>query len=226
MLQSEQKDPARRRRVLLADDHPVVLAGIRSLVDAAGDFSIVGEAIDGHMAAELAATLKPEVAVIDISMPGLAGKDLAKRLKEVCPTCKLLTLTVHEDHGYLKQMLDVGVSGYLLKRSAAEDLIKALRIIDAGGLYIDPAISSKALPGVLADDSGGDAKHAVQLSSREIEVLRLLAAGHSIKATASSLQIADKTVETYKSRAFEKLGLQSRVDLIRYALGVGWLERQ
>ncbi len=212
-------------KVLLADDHPVVLAGIKSLVDAEGEFEIVAEARDGLMAVELAASHDPEIAVIDISMPGLAGKALAARLKQACPSCRLLTLTVHEDQGYVKQMLEVGVSGYLLKRSAADDLIKALRVIAAGGLYIDPALSTKVASIGVAAMLTGEVEQSAQLSSREIEVLRLLAAGHSVKATAASLNIAVKTAETYKARAFEKLGLQSRVELIRYALSVGWLER-
>lgn len=226
MLLSDNRSRDQRRvKVLLADDHPVVLAGIKSLVDAEGDFEIVGEAKDGQIAVELAALVGPEIAVIDISMPGLAGKTLAARLKQACPSCKLLTLTVHEDHGYLRQMLEVGVSGYLLKRSAAADLIKAIRVIAAGGLYIDPALSTKSALTAVAGMLVGEVDHSAQLSSREIEVLRLLAAGHSIKATAADLQIAVKTAETYKARAFEKLGIQSRVELIRYALGVGWLER-
>lgn len=211
-------------RILLADDHPVVLAGMKSLVTEEGDMEIVGEATDGIMCVDLASRLSPDVAVIDISMPGLAGKSLATRMKEVCPQCRLLTLTVHEDHGYLKQMLEAGVSGYLLKRSAASNLITALRIISAGGLFIDPAYSTRASP-------TGDASALLNpdqratLSNREVDVLRLLAAGHSIKATAASLHIGVKTAETYKSRAFEKLGLQSRVELIRYALSAGWLKQ-
>lgn len=212
-------------RILLADDHPVVLAGMKSLISAEGHFDVVGEAVDGLMAVALAAELKPEIAVIDISMPGLAGKALAIRMKEVCPDCRLLTLTVHEDHGYLKQMFEAGVSGYLLKRSATDHLSKAIRIIAAGGLYIDPACSTRALPTGDAGSTTGESGQSSLLSAREIEVLRLLAAGHSVKATASSLQIGTKTAETYKSRAFEKLGLKSRVELIRYALNAGWLKQ-
>lgn len=185
---------------------------------------VVGEATDGLRCVELALQVKPDVAVIDISMPGLSGKSLARRMREVCPDCKLLTLTVHEDHGYLKQMLEAGVSGYLLKRSAASNLITALRIISAGGLFIDPAYSTRASP---TGDVSAILKteHSLtQLSSREVDVLQLLAAGHSIKATASKLNIGVKTAETYKSRAFEKLGLHSRVELIRYALSEGWLK--
>lgn len=226
MPQSEADLSAKPRlRVLLADDHPIVLAGMKSLVVAEGDIEVVGEAVDGLMAVELAKALRPSIAIIDISMPGLAGKALASRMKDVCPECKLLTLTVHEDHGYLKQMIESGVSGYLLKRSAAENLIKAIRIVDAGGLYIDPAYSIKALSGSDADLQSNDDLRSPQLSSREVDVLRLLAAGHSVKATAATLEIGVKTAETYKSRAFEKLGLHSRVELIRYALGRGWLKQ-
>lgn len=214
----------KRLQVLLADDHPVVLAGMKSLVAEEGDMDVVGEATDGLKCVELALQVKPDVAVIDISMPGLAGKHLATRMKEVCPDCRLLTLTVHEDHGYLKQMLEAGVSGYLLKRSAASNLITALRIIAAGGLFIDPAYSTRAsTTGDVSAILNADQK-THQLSNREVDVLQLLAAGHSIKATASKLNIGIKTAETYKSRAFEKLGLQSRVELIRYALSEGWLK--
>lgn len=215
----------KRLRVLLADDHPVVLAGMKSLVTEEGNFDIVGEATDGLMCLDLAARLKPDVAVIDISMPGLAGKNLAMRLQEVCPECRLLTLTVHEDHGYLKQMIEAGVSGYLLKRSAASNLITALKIISAGGLYIDPAYSSRELPNGAPKALINPEQSAPQLSKREVDVLRLLAAGHSLKALAAHLNIGVKTAETYKSRAFEKLGLQSRVELIRYALNAGWLKQ-
>lgn len=226
MHQSESTQSRERKlRVLLADDHPVVLAGIKSLVAAEGDIDVVGEAVDGNMCIELARELAPDIAVIDVSMPGLAGTALALRMKETCADCRLLTLTVHEDHGYLRQMLEAGVSGYLLKKSAAINLIKAIRIIEAGGLYIDPSYSTRALSSANADSRSTGSSQSMQLSKREIDVLQLLAAGHSVKATAASLQIGIKTAETYKSRAFEKLGLQSRVQLIRYALSMGWLKQ-
>ena len=226
MHQSESPQLLKRHlKVLLADDHPVVLAGMKSLVAAERDIDVVGEAVDGNMCIELARELAPDIAVIDISMPGLAGTALATRMKETCTNCKLLTLTVHEDHGYLRQMLEAGVSGYLLKKSAAINLIKAIRIIEAGGLYIDPSYSTRVLSSANAETHAADSPQSSHLSSREIEVLQLLAAGHSVKATAASLQIGIKTAETYKSRAFEKLGLQSRVQLIRYALSMGWLKQ-
>lgn len=210
-------------RILLADDHPVVLAGIKSLVMAEDGLDVVGEARDGLSALEMGVGLQPDIAVIDISMPGLLGTVLADRMRLACPKCKLIALTVHEDRGYLRQMLESGVAGYLLKRSAAEDLVKAVRIVAAGGIYIDPEMSPMAFDKTPAEVHEQVNEDGADLSKREIEVLRLLSEGHSSKAVAAKLDIAVKTIETYKARAFEKLGFQSRVELIRYALSKGWL---
>jgi DNA-binding NarL/FixJ family response regulator len=210
-------------RILLADDHPVVLAGIKSLVTAEEGLDVVGEARDGLSALEMGAALQPDIAIIDISMPGLLGTVLANRLRESCPDCKLIALTVHEDRGYLRQMLENGVAGYVLKRSAAEDLVKAVRIVAAGGMYIDPEMSPKAFEKSPSGTAEPLADAGADLSKREIEVLRLLSEGYSSKAVAAQLDIAVKTIETYKARAFEKLGFQSRVELIRYAVSKGWL---
>jgi DNA-binding NarL/FixJ family response regulator len=210
-------------RILLADDHPVVLAGIKSLVTAEEGLNVVGEARDGISALEMAIALQPDIAIIDISMPRLLGTVLANRLRESCPDCKLIALTVHEDRGYLRQMLESGVAGYLLKRSAAEVLVKAVRIVAAGGMFIDPDMSPKAFDKVPAGTPEPADNPGADLSKREIEVLRLLSEGYSSKAVAAQLDIAVKTIETYKARAFEKLGFQSRVELIRYAVSKGWL---
>jgi DNA-binding NarL/FixJ family response regulator len=208
---------------MLADDHPVVLAGIKSLVIAEEGLDVVGEARDGESALEMGEALQPDIAVIDISMPGLLGTVLADRMRSSCPNCRLIALTVHEDQGYVRQMLEIGVSGYVLKRSAAEDLIKAVRIVAAGGIYIDPEMSSKAFDKPPAQMPERAPHEGADLSKREIQVLRLLSEGYSSKAVAIQLDIAVKTIETYKSRAFEKLGFQSRVELIRYAVSKGWL---
>lgn len=211
-------------RVFLADDHPIVLAGIKALVVADAGLEVVGEAPDGRTALKLATELDPDIAVIDISMPGLSGTRLSEQLRLTCPNCKILALTVHEDRSYLRQLLAIGVVGYVLKRSATDELIKAIRVVAAGGVYLDPSIAGKIFgsgrPGA-PDQIFAD--HA-DLSEREIEVLKLTAAGHSNKAVASQLDIAVKTVETYKARALEKLGFQSRVELVRYALTHGWLD--
>jgi DNA-binding NarL/FixJ family response regulator len=219
-----QQDPATPvLRVFLADDHPVVLAGIKALIGAADGMSIIGDACDGRSAFNQASELKPDIVILDISMPGLNGTDVAALLRSRCPNIKILALTVHEDRGYLRQLLQLGAAGYVLKRSAGEELVRAVRAVAAGGVYIDPAIAGKLLGRatqradvVLGDDA--------DLSERETEVLRLTAAGHSHKAMAAELRVSVKSVETYKSRGMDKLGFKSRVQLVRYALSKGWLD--
>ncbi|MFO1147570.1 MAG: response regulator transcription factor [Alsobacter sp.] len=210
-------------RVLLADDHPVVLAGIKALLTAEAGFDVVGEASNGLMALEMSEALQPDIAVIDISMPGLLGTALADRMRAQVPRCRLIALTVHEDRAYLRQMLENGVVGYLLKRSAAEVLVRAIHVVAAGGIYIDPAMSGMVFAKQQTENRGLRPERGGELSKREIEVLRLLSEGHSTKAVAARLDVAAKTIETYKARGLEKLGLKSRVELIRYAISQGWL---
>jgi DNA-binding NarL/FixJ family response regulator len=209
----------------LADDHPVVLAGVKALITADDGLEVVGEAADGMTALRLAAELNPDIMVLDISMPSLNGVKVAEMLRAACPDCKILALTVHEDRGYLRQLLELGVAGYMLKRSAAEDLVRAIRAIASGGLYLDPAVAGKAIGGATGmRTGGGNLGETADLSEREIDVLRLTASGHSNKSTAQELRIGVKTVETYKARAMEKLGFRTRVELMRYAVSRGWLE--
>jgi DNA-binding NarL/FixJ family response regulator len=209
-------------RVFLADDHPIVLAGVKALVDDADGMTIVGDACDGRSALTLATELKPDIVVLDISMPGLSGTKVADLLRVACPNSKILALTVHEDRGYLRQLLELGVAGYVLKRSATHELVRAIRAVAAGGVYLDPAIAGKLLGGnpQRVDLPFGD---VADLSERETEVLKLTAAGHSNKAVAAELRVSMKSVETYKARGMEKLGFDSRVQLVRYALSKGWL---
>jgi len=211
----------RRLRVALADDHPIVLAGIRALLGGTPDLEVVGHATDGLAALELVRATVPDVAVIDISMPGLNGIELAKRVARDCPVVRLVALTVHEDGAYLQQMLAAGARGYLLKRSAAEELARAIRAVAAGGVFLDPAVAGKALASP-ATTAGPDP--VAVLSPREEDVLRHTAQGLSNKEIGSRLEISTKTVETYKARAVEKLGLLSRSDIVRYAARRGWLD--
>jgi DNA-binding NarL/FixJ family response regulator len=221
MIATEELPPP--LRVFLADDHPIVLAGVKALIEADTYLAVVGEARDGRTALRLAADLQPDIAVLDISMPGLNGVRLAEQLRAVCPNCKILALTVHEDRGYLRQLLDIGISGYVLKRSASEELIRAIKAVSSGGLYLDPAIAGKAVGRTAPHVRDAGSVDAPDLSAREIEVLRLTASGHSNKSMAAELRIGVKTVETYKARAMEKLGFQNRVELVRYVLSKGWL---
>lgn len=210
-----------RIRVALADDHPVVLAGIKALLQAAAEIALVGEATTGTAALRMILETSPDVAVIDISLPELNGLELAKRLAAACPEVKLLALTVHEDRAYVQPLLQAGARGYLLKRSAAEDLVRAIRAVAGGGVYLDPAIAGKALPEAAQP---GVPPEAEPLSQREQEVLRLTARGFSNKEIAAQLEVSVKTVETYKQRAAEKLGLRTRADIVRYGAARGWLD--
>ena len=217
---------AQKLRVFLADDHPVVLAGMRALV--AGDVAleVVGEARDGRTALRMALELRPDVAVLDLSMPGLSGVDVARQLRADCPQCRVLALTVHEDGAYLRQLLEIGAVGYVLKRSATEELIRAIHAVAAGGVYLDPAIAARLVgPGSHRPVENATPGTA-ELSEREVEVLRLTAAGHSNKTIAERLRIGIKTVDTYKARAMSKLGFRTRVEVVRYALGKGWLTEE
>jgi DNA-binding NarL/FixJ family response regulator len=212
-----------RLRVFLADDHPVVLAGIKALLTADPGLEIVGEAGDGEKALALAIDLVPDVVVLDLSMPLLNGVEVTRQLLAACPSCKVLVLTVHEDRSYVRKLVEVGAAGYLLKRSVAEDLLRAIHAIAAGGLYLDPAIAGQAVGSTTSGSQPNAPVRGVELSEREVEVLRLTAVGHSNKAIAGILHLGVKSVETYKARAMDKLGFHSRVELVGYALGRGWL---
>jgi len=211
-------------RVFLADDHAVVREGLKSLINAQPDMEVIGEAGDGRATCEQVLQLRPDVVVLDVSMPEMTGAQAAERLKLECPEVKVLALTVHEDKGYLRQLLEAGAVGYVLKRAAAEELIRAIRTVAGGGVYLDPALAGKVVGGFVRKPSGKGALEESALSDREVEVVRLVAAGHSNKEIAGRLDLSIKTVETYKARSLEKLGLHSRADLVRYALQRGWLQ--
>ena len=212
-------------RVFVADDHPLVLEGMKALIAADSGLELIGQARDGASALQGAIELRPDVAVLDLSMPGLNGIEVAQRLLEKCPQCRILMLTVHEDPAYLRKLLDVGGAGYLLKRSATAELCRGIHAVAAGGVYLDPAIAGRLLhPNSQPEkaDCGGPA--AVELSAREKEVLRLTALGHSNKTIANTLHIGGKSVDTYKARAMTKLGFTTRVEVVRFAVRNGWLD--
>jgi DNA-binding NarL/FixJ family response regulator len=210
-------------RILMVDDHPVVLAGLKALVSSDPGLQIVGEARDGTQALALARSLRPDIVVLDLSLPETTGAAVADVLHTEMPACRVLVLTVHEDRAYVRQLLEAGAAGYLLKRSAAEELIRAIHVVAEGGVYLDPAIAGKAVGRSDTVSDGTTGPQDVVLSDRETDVLRLVAGGHSNKEIAGTLSISVKTVETYKARAMEKLRFRSRVDLVRYASARGWL---
>jgi len=212
-------------RIVLADDHPIVLDGLRNLIRAERDFELVGEAGSGLVALKVIRESRPDVAVLDISMPELNGIVLSRRLAADMPGLRLLVLTLHEDRAYLNQALEAGVRGYVLKRSAVENLVQAIRAVMVGGIYIDPAIvgrvfESKQINRRLAARKGV----SPALTDREADVLKLASLGFTNKEIASRLDVGVKSIETYKARGLEKLGLKTRAELVRYASGQGWLD--
>jgi DNA-binding NarL/FixJ family response regulator len=213
-----------RVRVFVADDHPLTLDGIKAAIRDDPEIEIVGEAADGPMALRRAIDLRPDVAVLDLSMPGLDGIELARKLLAACPTCRVLTLSVQEDVAVLRHLLDLGVAGYVLKSSASSELARCVHAVASGGVYLDPAIAGRLVRrGRGRTARPENAEEAIELSAREVEVLRLSALGHGNKMIAARLRIGPKSVETYKARAMAKLGFSSRVDLVRFAMAEGWL---
>lgn len=214
----------RQLRIVLADDHVVVREGLKALVNAHRAMCVVGEASDGETACLQARALKPDVLVMDVTMPKLNGAQATQRVSEECPSVKVLALTVHEDRGYLMHLMQAGARGYVLKRAAAEELIRAIRTVADGGIYIDPMVAGKFIQHAVLQDTRTVPRRA-PLSVRETEVLRRIARGYSNKEIAAELGISVKTVETYKARLMDKQGLKSRADIVRFAIRRGWLDR-
>ncbi|MBV9772575.1 MAG: response regulator transcription factor [Gemmatimonadetes bacterium] len=210
-------------RVVLADDHEVVRTGLRSLVNSSTGMEVVGEARDGDEACRKACELRPDVVVMDVSMPVLDGAGATERLRRECPEVRVLALTAHEDRAHLTRLLEAGAAGYVLKRAAADELVRAIRTVASGGTYVDPELAGSLLRRAAQPAGAAEPAGAELLSDREEEVLRRIAWGQSNKEIAGSLGISTKTVETYKARIGDKLGLRSRTDMVRYALRQGWL---
>ena len=208
-------------RILLADDHAVVREGLKALISSQSDMEVVGEAADGAEAVTLAHVHMPDVVVLDVSMPGLSGSEATTRICRELPAIRVLALSVHDEAGYVRQLLQAGASGYMLKRLAADALIAAVRSVAAGGVYLDPLVAGVVVAEVVNKTSLVGERPV--LSEREGDVLRMIARGYSNKEIAIDLGISVKTVETYKARAMEKLTLDSRVAIVRFAAEQGWL---
>lgn len=210
-------------RVLLADDHPVVREGLKALIDSQTDMEVICEVGNGRSAWQSALDLRPDVVVMDVSMPDLGGIEATELIRRDCPAVRVLALTVHEVDGYLGRLLRAGATGYILKRAAADELVRAIRLVASGGVCIDPQLASEAVKG-FAGAVSPDAELEGELTEREIQVIKLLARGHINREIAEHLDLSVKTIEVYKARALEKLGLRSRADLVHYALRRGWLQ--
>lgn len=183
---------------------------------------VVGEAADGETAWREVKTLQPDIVVMDISMPQMNGAQATSRIKESCPNVKVVALTAHADEGHVRQLLASGAEGYVLKRTISEELMKAIRVILAGGTYLDPAVAGLIVDGYITQDT--KSKSTVALSGREHEVLLDVARGYTNKEIAGRLHLSVKTVEGHKARIMEKLNVQSRAGIVRHALRQGWLQ--
>jgi DNA-binding NarL/FixJ family response regulator len=215
---------ADRIRVLLADDHVTVRHGLKLLIDGQPDMIVVAEAGDGTSAVQQALELKPDVVVMDISMPGTNGLAATRTLKEKQPNAAVVTLTRHGDDAYLQELLRAGVDAYVLKQSAPTELLHAIRAAAGGGQYVDSALTARVTAAFVGREGKRVTRSGESLTEREAEVLRLIASGYSNKEIAGRLSLSVKTVETHKANAMRKLDLNGRIDIVKYAILQGWLD--
>lgn len=212
-------------RIVLADDHVTVRQGLKLLIEAEPDMVVVAEAGDGEAAVEKSLAAGADVVVMDISMPGMNGLAAARALLEARPDARIVTLTRHVDQAYLQELLRAGVCGYVLKRSAPTELLQAIRAVAQGGQFIDSSLTARVTAGFIGA-TGSGAKPTTDLTDREAQVLRLIAAGHAHKEIAARLSLSAKTVDAHKANAMRKLNLHGRIDVIKYAVLQGWLDTE
>lgn len=220
-------------RIFLADDHAVLRAGLKALLNAEPDMEVVGEAEDGEACVRQVTLLRPDVVLLDINMPRCNGLEALKSLQEQTPGTRVLVLTMHDDPGYLRQVLASGGAGYVLKQAASEELLSAIRAVHGGGIYLHPQhtrvlledISERQRPDQVSPVSEKEERYR-SLSEREAQIFKLVALGHRNSEIAEMLYLSVKTVETYKARLMHKLGVRSRAALVRYALDLGILDER
>jgi two-component system response regulator NreC len=210
-------------RILLADDHVTVRHGLKLLVESQDDMEVVAEASDGAAAVQLAMECRPDVVVMDVSMPGMNGLVATQTLRRMLPSAAIVTLTRHADDAYLQELLRAGASAYVLKQSAPAELLQAIRATGAGGQYVDSSLTARVTAGFLGREGRMGSRGTTAITEREAEVLRLIASGYSNKEIAQQFDLSVKTVEAHKANAMRKLDLNSRIDIVRYAILQGWL---
>jgi two-component system response regulator NreC len=211
-------------RILIADDHAVIRTGLRTILKDQPDVQVIGEAADAQTAVQLTHELRPDLVLTDISMPGLAGGgiEVTRRLRQSLPQINVLILTVHEDETLLREAIQAGASGYVIKRAAEAELISAIQAVARGDMYIHPAMTRALLAGLTAPKAARPAT-AESLTQREIDVLRLLAKGYTNRQIAEALMVSVRTVEGHRANLMDKLNAHSRVELTSIAEEMGLL---
>ncbi|HTI14578.1 MAG TPA: response regulator transcription factor [Dictyobacter sp.] len=212
-------------RILLADDHTILRAGLRMMLNAQPDMEVIGEAQDGRQAILEAQRLQPDIILMDITMPDLNGIEATRQIKRQIPDVKILVLTMHEHDEYVFQALRAGASGYMLKEAADTDLITAIHVIKCGQFYLSPTAQSVVVGDYLQRVHTGEERDSYSsLTEREREILKLVAEGHTNNQIAERLIISPKTVDTHRTHIMDKLNLHSRAELVKYAMRRGLLE--
>jgi DNA-binding NarL/FixJ family response regulator len=207
-------------RVLIADDHGIVRSGLRMLIERQGDMSVVAEADDGVNALELTQAERPDVAVLDVSMPRMTGLQAAREIRAHSPDTRVLLLSMHDEERYFFEGLEAGAAGYVLKRAADTDLIEALRTVAAGRTFL----SGDAQELLMREWKEGRADPGDPLTPRELEVVKLIAEAYTNRQIAETLKLSEKTVESHRANVLSKLGMRDRVELVRYAIRRGLVE--
>jgi two-component system response regulator NreC len=211
-------------RVLVADDHAILRTGLRMLIDAQPDLTVIAEAHDGNQAVEKARDIKPDVVILDITMPVSGGLHAIAEIIRENPATRVLLLTMHAEPAYARTALAAGAAGYVLKKSVDADLLSAIRTVNRGQRYVDAELAGVLLEEIMGNKEG--APESKVLSDRELQVLKLVAEGFSSREIATRIYVSTKTVETYRGRFAEKLGLKTRADIVRYALNAGFLSAE
>jgi len=212
-------------KILLADDHTIVRQGLARLLEDQTDLRVVGEATDGRMALEKATALKPDIVIMDIAMPLMNGIEAAKRIRKQLPETKILILSMYSHEHYIHELLETGISGYLLKDSSGRDIINAIQAAMKGETFLSPSISKKVVESYLSPRKSSSMEERYkQLSNREREVFQLIAEGHSTKRIGEMLYVSVSTVKSHKGNIMEKLGISNPIRLIHFAIQLGLVD--
>lgn len=220
----QKEDEIKKIRVLIAEDHAIVREGLRALLEAQSDIEVIGEATTGEEAVAKTAVSQPDIVLMDITMPGMNGLEATRRIRQHDPEVKILALTMHQGDEYFFEILEAGASGYFVKGGSSAELISALRALWRGDVYIYPTMARKLLSDYLQRAKTGQDKETYDvLTSREREILKLVAEGYGNQEIAERLVLSPSTVQTHRSNLMAKLGLHNRVELVKYALRHGFI---